>query len=54
MTIGIMLARQRLKKKQIFCIAPSVINTCGGINVVVFDKTGTLTEVSQYEKLEQK
>lgn len=34
----------RLRAKQIFCISPSTINTCGAINVVVFDKTGTLTE----------
>lgn len=39
-----MLARRRLKRHQIYCISPSVINSCGGVNVVVFDKTGTLTE----------
>jgi P-type E1-E2 ATPase len=41
---GIIAAQMRLKKQRIFCISPSTINTCGGINMVVFDKTGTLTE----------
>ncbi len=44
MTIGIIAAQNRLKRKGIFCISPSTINTCGGINAVCFDKTGTLTE----------
>ena len=44
MSVGIINAQLRLKKKQIFCISPSTINTCGAINVVCFDKTGTLTE----------
>ncbi|CAI5449155.1 unnamed protein product [Caenorhabditis angaria] len=44
MSVGIINAQLRLKKKQIFCISPSTVNTCGAINVVCFDKTGTLTE----------
>uniref|UniRef100_A0A914ZET9 Cation-transporting ATPase n=2 Tax=Parascaris univalens TaxID=6257 RepID=A0A914ZET9_PARUN len=44
MSIGIISAQIRLRKKQIFCISPSTINTCGAINTVCFDKTGTLTE----------
>lgn len=44
MSIGIFAAQMRLRKKQIFCISPSTINTCGAINCVCFDKTGTLTE----------
>lgn len=44
MSVGIINAQLRLKKKEIFCISPSTINTCGAINVVCFDKTGTLTE----------
>ena len=44
MTIGIIAAQRRLKARKIFCVSPSTINTCGGINLVVFDKTGTLTE----------
>lgn len=44
MTIGIFAAQIRLKAKQVFCISPSTINTCGAINTVCFDKTGTLTE----------
>lgn len=44
MTIGIIAAQIRLRAKQIFCISPSTINTCGAINTVCFDKTGTLTE----------
>uniref|UniRef100_A0A914EFV2 Cation-transporting P-type ATPase N-terminal domain-containing protein n=2 Tax=Acrobeloides nanus TaxID=290746 RepID=A0A914EFV2_9BILA len=47
-SIAIMIIRgsdqMRLRAKQIFCISPSTINTCGGINTVCFDKTGTLTE----------
>lgn len=44
MTIGIMSARKRLEKANIFCISPNTINTCGAIDCVCFDKTGTLTE----------
>nr|CDJ94968.1 ATPase and Haloacid dehalogenase hydrolase domain containing protein [Haemonchus contortus] len=44
MSVGIINAQLRLKKKKIYCISPSTINTCGAINVVCFDKTGTLTE----------
>ncbi|CAD6192928.1 unnamed protein product [Caenorhabditis auriculariae] len=44
MSVGILYAQSRLKAKEIFCISPSTINTCGAINVVCFDKTGTLTE----------
>ncbi|EYB93575.1 hypothetical protein Y032_0180g767 [Ancylostoma ceylanicum] len=44
MSVGIINAQLRLKNKEIYCISPSTINTCGAINVVCFDKTGTLTE----------
>ncbi|KFD65864.1 hypothetical protein M514_07049 [Trichuris suis] len=44
MTIGIIAAESRLKKRLVYCISPNTLNTCGGINVVCFDKTGTLTE----------
>lgn len=44
MSIGIFAAQMRLRARQVFCISPSTINTCGAINVVCFDKTGTLTE----------
>ncbi|VDM31789.1 unnamed protein product [Hydatigera taeniaeformis] len=44
MTVGIVFAQGRLKKKNIFCINPSVINVCGIIDVACFDKTGTITE----------
>uniref|UniRef100_A0A914V030 Cation-transporting ATPase n=1 Tax=Plectus sambesii TaxID=2011161 RepID=A0A914V030_9BILA len=30
MTIGIFAAQMRLKKRKIYCISPSTINTCGG------------------------
>ncbi|XP_063297779.1 probable cation-transporting ATPase 13A4 [Pelobates fuscus] len=43
-SVAIMYAQKRLKKKKIFCISPQRINVCGRINVVCFDKTGTLTE----------
>ncbi|KAL7063632.1 hypothetical protein AAHC03_0913 [Spirometra sp. Aus1] len=44
MTVGIVFAQGRLKKRQIFCMNPSAINACGVINVACFDKTGTITE----------
>ncbi|CAJ0566389.1 unnamed protein product, partial [Mesorhabditis spiculigera] len=44
MSVGIINANGRLRKKDIYCISPSVINTCGAINACCFDKTGTLTE----------
>uniref|UniRef100_A0A1I8IKA6 Cation-transporting ATPase n=2 Tax=Macrostomum lignano TaxID=282301 RepID=A0A1I8IKA6_9PLAT len=44
MTIGIVFAQTRLKRRKIFCIAPKTINVSGAINLVCFDKTGTLTE----------
>ena len=42
--IGISLTLDRLKKKNIFCIAPYKTVVGGRINMVCFDKTGTLTE----------
>ena len=42
--IGISLTLDRLKKKNIFCIAPYKTVIGGRINAVCFDKTGTLTE----------
>lgn len=44
MSVGIIIARMRLRRKQIHCISPSTINTCGAVDVACFDKTGTLTE----------
>ncbi|XP_078374483.1 polyamine-transporting ATPase 13A3-like isoform X2 [Oculina patagonica] len=44
MSVGIVYALQRLKKKHIFCINPSRINICGKLKLFCFDKTGTLTE----------
>ncbi|OZC10773.1 hypothetical protein X798_02196 [Onchocerca flexuosa] len=44
MSVGVLASHMRLHRKDIYCIAPSTINTCGAINVVCFDKTGTLTE----------
>ncbi|KAM4771312.1 putative cation-transporting ATPase 13A4 [Rhinophrynus dorsalis] len=44
LTVGILYAQSRLKKKKIFCISPDRINMCGQINLFCFDKTGTLTE----------
>ncbi|GMR62944.1 hypothetical protein PMAYCL1PPCAC_33139, partial [Pristionchus mayeri] len=44
MSVGIINSKMRLANKQIYCISPSTINTCGAINVCCFDKTGTLTE----------
>ncbi|XP_077866411.1 polyamine-transporting ATPase 13A3 [Saccoglossus kowalevskii] len=44
LTIGMVFAQRRLKKKGIFCISPQRINVSGTLDVVCFDKTGTLTE----------
>eukprot|EP01121_Diplochlamys_sp_Union-15-3_P005956 TRINITY_DN16336_c0_g1_i1.p1 TRINITY_DN16336_c0_g1~~TRINITY_DN16336_c0_g1_i1.p1 ORF type:complete len:137 (+),score=12.39 TRINITY_DN16336_c0_g1_i1:101-511(+) len=44
MTMGIAFAVTRLKKQQIFCIAPVRVNVTGRIDLIGFDKTGTLTE----------
>ncbi|KAM4040342.1 putative cation-transporting ATPase 13A4 [Anomaloglossus baeobatrachus] len=44
LTVGILYAQTRLKKKTIFCISPDRINMCGQLNLFCFDKTGTLTE----------
>ena len=43
MSVGISFALRRLRKMDIFCIAPSRINVAGQINILLFDKTGTLT-----------
>ncbi|CAI5756413.1 unnamed protein product [Candida verbasci] len=44
LTIGTTFAISRLKKLQIFCIAPTRVNIAGKLDLVCFDKTGTLTE----------
>lgn len=44
LTIGTTFAIARLKKLQIFCIAPTRVNIGGKLDVLCFDKTGTLTE----------
>merc|ERR1719308_187019 len=44
MTIGIVLANQRLMPKNIFCISPRTINVAGAVDCTCFDKTGTITE----------
>ncbi|KAH3665607.1 hypothetical protein OGAPHI_003795 [Ogataea philodendri] len=44
LTIGTSFAISRLRKKNIFCIAPTRINVGGKLDVMCFDKTGTLTE----------
>jgi cation-transporting ATPase 13A3/4/5 len=44
MTVGIVFALGRLKRKKIYCISPDRVNIAGRINMMVFDKTGTLTE----------
>lgn len=44
LSIGTGFALSRLRKSNIYCIAPSRVNVSGTINVCCFDKTGTLTE----------
>ena len=34
----------RLRKKQIYCKSPQIINVSGKLSIMCFDKTGTLTE----------
>ncbi|XP_078524291.1 putative cation-transporting ATPase 13A4 [Lissotriton helveticus] len=43
-TVGILYAQSRLKKKSVFSLSPHRINMCGQLNLICFDKTGTLTE----------
>ena len=43
MVVGVALGMDRLKRKQINCIAPSRINMAGKVERCCFDKTGTLT-----------
>ena len=43
LTVGVVLAVERLKKSKIFCIVPDKINFAGRINTMCWDKTGTLT-----------
>ena len=44
MTIGIVMASQRLLPHGIYCISPRTINVAGTADCVCFDKTGTITE----------
>lgn len=44
MAIGTSFAIVRLRKGEIFCTSPSIVNICGKLNIMCFDKTGTLTE----------
>ena len=44
MTVGIVYAQSRLRKRSIYCISPPRINMCGKLKLICFDKTGTLTE----------
>ena len=44
MTLGIVLANQRLIPENIFCISPRTINVAGAVDCACFDKTGTITE----------
>ncbi|XP_011495006.1 PREDICTED: probable cation-transporting ATPase 13A3 [Ceratosolen solmsi marchali] len=44
MTVGRLVAQNRLEKHKIYCTSPRAINVSGSIDCVCFDKTGTLTE----------
>ncbi|XP_012139702.1 polyamine-transporting ATPase anne boleyn isoform X2 [Megachile rotundata] len=44
MTVGRLVAQQRLEKNKIYCTSPRTINVSGSIDCICFDKTGTLTE----------
>jgi cation-transporting ATPase 13A3/4/5 len=43
MMVGIATAVERLRRANVFCIAPSRVNMAGRVQRVCFDKTGTLT-----------
>ncbi|XP_057320538.1 polyamine-transporting ATPase 13A3-like isoform X2 [Microplitis mediator] len=43
-TIGRLVAQNRLEKNRIYCTEPRVITVSGSIDCICFDKTGTLTE----------
>lgn len=43
MTLGIIYAVEKLKKKNIYCTSQNNIIKGGRVNHVCFDKTGTLT-----------
>jgi predicted P-type ATPase len=43
MMIGVATAVDRLRRRAVFCIAPSRVNMAGRVTRVCFDKTGTLT-----------
>ena len=38
MTVGIVFAQNRLKRRLVYCISPHSINLCGAINTFCFDK----------------
>ncbi|RKP15509.1 hypothetical protein BJ684DRAFT_6931, partial [Piptocephalis cylindrospora] len=44
MSIGMSFALSRLRRQDIYCIAPQRVNVAGKLNCLLFDKTGTLTE----------
>lgn len=44
MSIGVVYALSRLRRRNIYCISPPCINVAGRVKKMVFDKTGTLTE----------
>ena len=44
LSVGVLHAISRLKKRNIFCISPSKIIVGGKLDLICFDKTGTLTE----------
>ncbi|XP_062904803.1 polyamine-transporting ATPase 13A3-like isoform X2 [Mobula hypostoma] len=43
-TVGVVYAQRRLRRRGVHCISPHRINLCGQLDLVCFDKTGTLTE----------
>lgn len=42
MTAGTVYSQARLKKKNIFCIGPQLINVSGKLKLICFDKTGKI------------
>lgn len=48
LTVGILYAQSRLKKKSIFCISPDRINMCGQLNLFCFDKVRKMHSFKQF------
>ena len=51
LSAGIAFSVTRLKKKEIICVQPSLINSAGRINLMCFDKTFSLPQKTFFKIL---